>query len=183
MNLDLLLEIINYRRRICILIAALLAGNLLLYGIYIFKQKPEFENAQKRWNEQRKTPAANDPRIRAAIFAKQSTDLKTFRERIPQQDELAAVLGDIYKIVADNGLQAVSVAYNPQFLKEQRLWAYSVKMAVEGNYSRLKHLADGLQRADGMLVLEALSFTARTGEEDMQTLDISFTFYLREATQ
>lgn len=183
MNFDLWLEIVNYRRKTCVVIAALLAVNLVLYGIYAFKQKPALENARKLWTEQRKTPAADDPRMRAAVFAKYNADLAAFRGRIPQQGELPVVLGDIFKIVSDNGLKAVSVTYNPQFLKEQRLWAYAVKMTLEGNYFRLKHLVDDLQQADGMVVLDTLRFTSLAGDEDVLALDLSFTFYLQESAQ
>lgn len=165
------------------LIAALVAGNLVLYGIYAFKQKPALENARKLWTEQRKTPAADDPRMRAAQFARYNADLASFRELIPKQGELAAVLGDIFGIVADNGLHAVSVAYNPQFLKDQRLWAYAVKMTVEGTYARLKHLIYAIQQADGMVVLDTARFTSLATNEDAQTLELSFTFYLQENTQ
>lgn len=165
------------------LIAALFAANLLLYGIHLFRQKPALENAQKQWTEQRKVPAADDPRMRAVLFAKYNADLAAFRELIPEQGELAAVLGEIFRIVSANGLQAVSVTYNPQFLKDQRLWAYAVKMTVDGNYGRLKHLVYDIQRADGMVVLDTVRFTSLTADEDVQALDLSFTFYLQETTQ
>ncbi len=180
MNFSILLEIYEYRRRTFILIAVLLIGNLLLYGIYLFNRKPALDKAIKQWTELRKNSPANDPRLQASVIAKQKADLASFRVLIPEQGDLPAVLGDIFRIVADNNLKAASVTYNPMFLKEQNLWEYAVKMTVEGSYIKLKKLLDGLQRADGMLVMNNFSFRKFSDEEDKLALNISLTFYLRE---
>lgn len=178
MNFEIAKEILR-ARRICLLLLSLLI--FLNLGIYVFNhyvRHPELEKARRDWTALRQKRTGTGQQ-QAAAYAESIVDLRVFRDAIPLKKNLPEVLGELFQIVADNGLRTSTVEYRPALLEDQRLWAYAVTMKVAGPYESLKFLINDIQRTEQMLVVDNLRFNA-DDQKDYVTLDMALTFYLKE---
>ncbi|TYO98738.1 type IV pilus assembly protein PilO [Geothermobacter ehrlichii] len=171
-------------RWIPVLLALLLVADLGSYlylarvinpGLYA--RERTFIELQQRARQARRTElAARNPR---QVFRKGQKDLEQFLARVPGQDELSALVGDLFAMARKAGLDIKAVDYRPKPLPEQGLIEYALSFSVAGEYGQVKRFIYLIEKSERLVVVDQLNLDRGRKDEGTVRLSIRMTTYFR----
>ena len=177
--IQVLLELLQQKKRMFIAAAVLLALNGIVYGLLAGYLVPKSAESLSQWNNARTRVAEAGKIDVATVYRRGNDDLKRLLERIPAKREFPRVLGEILDAAAANSTSTGAVSYKPQPVKDRNLLAYGISLSVSGSYAAIKSFLDDLQKFDSLVVVDSISFTKSDLYEENVVMDVKLTVYLQ----
>lgn len=94
-----------------------------------------------------------------------------FMSGVPTQNELAAVLRQVFDAARDNNLKVPEGDYSAEPAKDGRLSKYTFTLPVEGKYSDVKRFIYELETSDMPIAIDELTLTK--GKEESRQLSLN----------
>lgn len=177
MNMSIITEIVQLRKRALLAIAILFAVAMLLQLFISFYQTVQVEKQNAEWltlREQEGRGAALQDR--ETLYKNGLVDLAKFREKIYPKSQFARFIGELYEMAAENDLEIASIGYKPSLAKEDEYLSYALTLSVSGKYSQLKKFIYALGAGKGnLLVIDSISITASGAATESVQLQLSIT--------
>lgn len=169
-------------------IGTLLLLNLGCYLIVDLWVTPEVNQLESRYIElqtqtrklQQEQAAADNPR---AVFARGTADLASFRQRVPEKKEFTRLIGEVFDMAQQTGLNIHQVTYQPNLLVKQNLLEYVLSFSVEGEYSQLKRFISLLESSERLIAIESLGLASGSDSGEKIGLQLRLaTYFQMEST-
>ncbi len=176
---QVLLELIQQKKRTLITAALLLLLNIGLYAVVTGYLEPGVITARTTWNDLRQRIAVAGRADVASVYRRGTDDLKKLMTRIPAKRQFPRVLGDILDAAASSAVATGAVSYKPEAVKGQDLLAYGVSMTVSGSYAAVKSFLADLQKNSEMIVIESVNLSKTDLYEENVVMDLRLTIYLQ----
>ncbi|RMF47943.1 MAG: hypothetical protein D6751_01435 [Deltaproteobacteria bacterium] len=137
----------------------------------------QFIELQDRVRQARRVEtASHSPR---EAFSQGQKDLRRFLDRVPDRKRLSDLIGELYTIARQAGLNIRAVNYQPRLLPEQGLVEYGLSFTVAGDYRQVKEFIHLIEKSDRMVVVDQLNLDRGSREEGAVRLGIRMTTYFR----
>jgi type IV pilus assembly protein PilO len=173
-------ELYHQKRRLLIVLAALLVVNIGLYAALNAYLLPAIITSQASWSDLRQRVAVAGKSDVASVYRRGIDDLKTIATKIPAKRQFPRVLGDILENAVTSGVVTGAISYKPQVVKgQEELMAYSLTMAVSGSYAAVKSFLGDLQKSSDLVVVDGVSFANSDLFEENVSMDLHLTIYLQ----
>ncbi len=177
--MKLFLEIIKGRKKTFVFLAALLAANVGIYIYVPFFQMPRLELLRKSWVDMRRQTESGVNWDPSAVFSQGTADLATFQARMPTKKEYARLVGELFEMAADNGLQVKGITYKPTPLKDGNLLLYAITLGVEGKYAAVKSFIADLEQLHDLITIDHISLDGNSVTEESVKMQLQLSAYLR----
>ena len=90
-------------------------------------------------------------------------NLQIFWQAIPSRAEFTVLIGDLFTLAEEAGLEINQISYDPEPIKGRNLLRYGLVFSVAGNYGQVKHFVHSIEQAERLVAIEDLSLS---GSED-----------------
>jgi len=150
-----------------------IAANFV-FGLFVSRQEREIASYEMKVEELR---AMSSPRHGGGAAA--AVRIKEFREELPDGDELASILNEVFDSAGRNGIRIPSGSYNPAPSKDGRASRYVFTLPVEGRYADLKRFLYELESSARPLMVEDITLTGSRAGESGIGLGIRMSVYYR----
>lgn len=180
MNLSIIKQIINLRRKTLLALAVVFSISLLLQIFISVYHEPKMEMLRDEWLKQREQEGRGVTlQSRDILYKNGLADLAKFRDRIYRKSNFAKFIGELYDIAAINSLELASITYKPSFNKEEQLLNYQLSLTVSGKYYQLKKFINDLGASANILVIDSISLASSGASADTVQLQIRITSYFK----
>jgi type IV pilus assembly protein PilO len=177
--MKLFLEIIKGRKKTFIFLIALLAANVGIYMYVAIFQEPRLELLRKGWVEMKRQTESGINWDPSAVFSQGTADLASFQTRMPSKKEYARLVGELFEMAADNGLQVKGISYKPAPLKEEQLLVYTITLGVAGKYAAVKSFIADMEQLHDLITIDHISLDGDALAEESVKMQLQLTAYLR----
>ncbi len=99
-----------------------------------------------------------------------SDDLQTFWQAIPSRTEFTVLIGELYTLAQEAGLEIDQISYNPEPVDERELLRYGLVFSVTGDYRQIKRFVHSLEQSERLVAIEDLSLS---GSDDQGRQQVS----------
>ncbi len=109
-------------------------------------------------------------------------DLKTFWQAIPLRSEFTVLIGELFTLAEEAGLEINQISYDPEPIEERDLLRYGLVFSVGGGYSQVKRFVHSLEQSERLVAIEdvALTGSSEQGQEQVRlSLRLSTLFRTR----
>lgn len=177
MNLSILKQILQLRKRSLLALAILIAVALALQLFISLYQTPRVEQLNAEWMKLREQEGRGASlQDRDTLYRNGITDLAKFREKIYPKSQFARFIGELYEMTSKNGLELASISYKPSLAKEEKLLNYALTLSVSGTYPQLKRFIYDLGAGNSnLLVIDSISIAAPGSAAESVQLQLSIT--------
>lgn len=177
MNMSILKQILQLRKRTLLALAILFAVALFLQLFISLYQTSRVEKLNAEWLKLREQEGRGVAlQDRETLYKNGQVDLARFREKIYPKSQFARFIGELYEMTYKNGLELTSITYKPTLAKEEKLLNYALTLSVSGTYSQLKRFIYDLSAANSnLLVIDSIAITAAGSAAETVQLQLSIT--------
>lgn len=177
MNMSILKQILQLRKRALLALAILLAVALALQLFISLYQKSRVEQLNAEWLKLREQEARGVAlQDRDTLYRNGLADLAKFREAIYPKSQFARFIGELYEMASKNGLELASITYKPTLDKDENLLKYSLTLSVSGTYTQLKRFIYDLGAGNSnLLVVDSVAIAASGAAAESVQLQLSIT--------
>jgi len=169
-----------------VLCLLLLLSNIGLYFWSSYHALPDLQRTETRYlqlqaevrSARRLAASSGDPISQAE---RGERDLERFRGLIPARKDFDLLIGDLFLLADESGLQITRVTYRPESLEEQQILKYGLDFSVTGDYQQLKQFLYLLEGSERLITINKLSL-GQGGGADNISLKLSLsTFFALES--
>lgn len=177
MNMSILTQILQLRKRAVLVLAILLAVAVGLQLFLSLYQSSRVEELNAEWLKLREQEARGVAlQDRDSLYRNGLADMAKFREAIYPKSQFARFIGELYEMTAKNGLELASISYKPTLDKEKNLLHYSLTLSVSGTYNQLKRFIYDLGAGNSnLLVVDSIAIAAAGTSAESVQLQLSIT--------
>lgn len=168
---------------VAVLLVCLNLG-LILWGTLVLS--PEINllegdiRRQTKALENRSLPENADGPKEAA-YARRARVLQEFHSTIPNQNELPALIEELFSYAAKLNISIEQVNYQPHVLERHGLLQYDLNFQLEGSYDQIKHMIFLLENSPRIIAINKLRFHSRTAGSGKVVLGLDLeTYFGRE---
>ncbi len=159
---SLLLAAWKASRAGAIAVGGLLVLNLALYlalSRYFAPALEELERTyiQKQEQVRHQGPGSGAPRTAGEYVRRSRSDLETFRQAIPPQEDFTELIGEIFGLAGQAGLNIAQVKYDPKLIEKQPLLRYGLDFSVTGDYRQLKKFVFSLEQSPRIVAIDEIA--------------------------
>lgn len=185
MNMSILKQILQLRKRTLLLLAILFAIALTLQLFISLQQRSQVEELNTEWLKLREQEVRGGAlQNRDNLYRNGLADIETFRGKIYPKRQFARFIGELYEMTAKNGLELTSITYKPTLDKEEKLLNYALTLSVSGTYSQLKRFLYDLGAGNSnLLVVDSIAIAASGAAAESVTLQLSITSWFTMEAQ
>jgi type IV pilus assembly protein PilO len=177
--MKLFLLIIKGRKKTFVFLVALLAVNVGIYLYLAIFQEPRLELLRKSRVEMRRQTERGENWNPSAVFSQGTADLATFQARMPTKKEYARLVGELFEMAANNGLQVNGISYKPAPLKDEKLLLYTITLGVAGKYAAVKSFIADMEQLHDLVTIDHISLDGDSMTEESVKMQLQLTAYLR----
>jgi len=177
MNMSILTQILQLRKRALIAIAILFAVAMSLQLFISLYQTAQVEKQNAEWMKLREQEGRGAAlQDRDTLYKNGLVDLAKFRAKIYPKSQFARFIGELYEMASKNDLEIVSVTYKPSLVKEDQLLSYTLTLSVRGKYTQQKKFIYALGAGNGnLLVIDSIAIAASGAAAESVQLQLSIT--------
>jgi Tfp pilus assembly protein PilO len=175
-----ILEIIRQKWRLLSIILALLLLNVTLGVVVSVYQIPSLADLQTKWSNLRRQAASVGQLDATALHQQGSADLEKLKAKIPEKQQFARVLSDLFEAAASSAVQVGTISYKPVQIREEALLSYQLSFSVTGSYAAVKSYLADLQKNPELIVVDSVAFSNSDLFVENVAMDLHITVYLRE---
>jgi type IV pilus assembly protein PilO len=84
-------------------------------------------------------------------------DLQTFLQAIPSRTEFTVLIGELFALAGEAGLEINQISYAPEPIPERNLLQYGLNFSVAGDYSQIKRFVHSLEQAERLIAIQDIS--------------------------
>lgn len=185
MNMSIIKQILQLRKRTLIAIAILFAVALALQLFISLYQSSRVEQLNAEWLKLREQEARGVAlQDRDSLYRKGLEDIAKFRETIYPKSQFARFIGELYEMTTKNGLELAAITYKPALVKEENLLKYSLTLSVSGTYPQLKRFIYDLGAGNSnLLVVDSVAIAASGAAAESVQLQLSITSWFTTEAQ
>jgi type IV pilus assembly protein PilO len=177
MNKAYFKELLNLRRRtliVLLFLAVINVGFIMFLNLY---QRPQLVKLQDDWFKKR--TVAGTVLDRGAAFEKGSADIQKWQTMIASKRNLARIVEEIYSIAKTNSLSLGGITYKPELIKSEKLLSYIIGFTVNGRYAAVKSFIGDIGRLRDIVSINSISLANPKLTEEMVSLKVNLTVYLK----
>ena len=175
-----ILEIIRQKWRLLSIILALLLLNVALGVVVSVYQLPSLADLQTKWSNLRRQAASVGQLDATALHQQGSADLEKLKAKIPEKQQFARVLSDLFEAAASSAVEVGTISYKPVQIREEALLSYQLSFSVTGSYAAVKSYLADLQKNPELIVVDNVSFSNSDLFVEKVVMNLRITVYLRE---
>lgn len=179
MNIALLKETYQARKKTLLVLLALFLVNLVLYLFVALYQNPRVSGLRRQAAEKAQLAAGGVTQDAAAIYRQGKSDLAAWREKIAPKKEFTRLVGELFELAAGNSLKVGGVSYKPAVIKEENLLAYSIDFNVSGKYAAIKSFIADLARQRNIMYIDNLALNNQKLTEESINMKLQLTAFFR----
>ncbi len=165
-------------------IAALLALNIVVFSLITFLTSPRIDALEREYISLQNQARAGRQEGQQAegpqnTYRQGKEDLKKFWAAIPPETEFTALIGEIFSLAKNAGLDINQITYTPK--KEERgLLSDALAFTVTGKYEQIKKFIFSLEQSKRLIALEQMSLSGgeHSGKEKV-SLRLKLSTYFR----
>jgi type IV pilus assembly protein PilO len=86
-------------------------------------------------------------------------DLQTFWQAIPSRTEFTVLIGELFTLSEEAGLEIDQISYKPEPVEGHELLRYGLSFSVGGDYSQVKRFVHSLEQSERLVAIEDLSLS------------------------
>jgi len=173
-------ELLQRQKARLIAIGLLLLLNILSFAVIGIFQTPALERKRGTTAEQRKQLDALARGDVTAAYRTARSDLEKIQSRILPKRRFAALLGEIAESSSQCGVTTDSITYKPDFIKDRKLLAYQITMAVSGRYSGVRCFLYEMQTREDLVVVDGFVLKNDDAYKENVSMELKLTAYLRD---
>jgi type IV pilus assembly protein PilO len=114
--------------------------------------------------------------IEAKLVKSQQDVKKLYEERVPSR--FSDITNVLHKVAQENGVSAQRIQYDTESVGLTGVEKIKISTAVSGDYTRLAHFINGLEREKLLFVIKQISLSEQQGGS--VELQIRFDTYIKE---
>lgn len=177
MNMLLLKQILQLRKRALLALALLLAVAVGLQLFISFYQNPRVEKLNAEWLQLREQEVRGVAlQDRDSLYRNGLTDIAKVRAAIYPKSQFARFIGELYEMTFKNGLELNSITYKPELAKEDDLLKYTLTLSVSGTYNQLKRFIYDLGAGkSNLLVIDSMAIATSGAAGESVQLQLALT--------
>lgn len=186
----LLKDIWSRNRGLFSAIAALVLLSVALFFYQTLVADPESKRLQARQRVLQQQLMDREAKLAqsgvpVSTVEQMERDLLKFSELIPEKDEFADFIGDLFSWAGQTNLDIRQISYEPKLDTEANFLTYSLSFSVDGTYGQMKKFIHFLENSRRILLIDKISLTGRRSKDNSSivSLQINLTTYFQEVAR
>lgn len=159
---SLLLAVWRINQRLSFLVVFLLLANL---GVLVWMSSvlsPRLEALERHYLERqaevrRQRQGGRSPQQPRNDLWSAREDLPRFWSLIPPRAEFTALIGELFTLADETGLEIDQIVYEPKPVEGRKLLRYGLSFSVAGDYGQIKWFIHSLEQSKRLMVIENVS--------------------------
>lgn len=158
----LLLAAWRVNRLLPLLVLALLAGNLGLFGWTVISLSPRIDDLERRYLDRQALARQSEQESEQTLspyrrYQQTEADLQTFQQAIAARSEFTGLLGELFTLAGEADLSIDRISYDPKQVEEDQLLRYGLVFSVGGDYGQIKQFIFSLEQSPRILAIEEIT--------------------------
>lgn len=166
---------------------------LISIGLFVYQIQfvdPEVEDLRSRQGELQKQLRAREKEssessVPVSEVEKMMEDLLKFSKLVPEKQNFADFVGDLFSWAERSELDIRQVSYQPKVDSESKFLVYGLNFSVEGSYGQLKKFIHLLENSKRILIIDKISMTGAVRKDNSSSvrLQINMSTVFREGAK